>query len=218
MPASVSIIFDCDGVLVESERLVTRIEAELLTRWGYPRTPEQLRSEFKGSTFLDMARTLEQRLAGRLPPDWMYLWAMETANLFRAELREVRGVRAVLEQLCAEGTPLCVASQSPLPRVRISLGVCDLERYFQGRVFCSSMVARPKPAPDLFLHAAASLGAAPERCTVIEDSPSGVSAAVAAGMRVFGYAADEDAERLAAAGARVFHDMAELPDLIQTPW
>lgn len=214
----VSIIFDCDGVLVDSERLVTRIEAELLTRWGYPRTPDQLRLEFKGCAFPDMARTLEQRLAGRLPADWMYLWAMETANGFRAELREVRGVRAVLEQLYAAGTPLCVASQSPLPRVRISLGLCDLERYFQGRVFCSSMVARPKPAPDLFLHAAASLGAAPERCTVIEDSPSGVKAAVAAGMRVFGYAADEDAERLAAAGARVFHDMAELPILIHTPW
>jgi beta-phosphoglucomutase-like phosphatase (HAD superfamily) len=134
MPASVSIIFDCDGVLVDSERLVTRVEAELLTGWGYPITPQQLRREFKGCTFADMARQLEQRLAGLLPADWMYLWAMETANSFRAELREVRGVRSVLEQLVSAGTPLCVASQSPLPRVRISLGLCDLERYFQGRV------------------------------------------------------------------------------------
>jgi len=115
------------------------------------------------------------------------------------------------------GRSVCVASQSPSPRVRLSLGVCDLSRYFGGRVFTASQVARPKPAPDLFLYAAAQLGVAPERCTVIEDSPSGVRAAVAAGMRVFGYAADENAERLAAAGAATFYDMAELPSLIQSP-
>jgi HAD superfamily hydrolase (TIGR01509 family) len=218
MPARVSIIFDCDGVLVDSERLVSRLEAELLTAWGWPCTPQQHRSEFKGCSFPDMARTIEQRLAGRLPVDWMYLWAMETANVFRAELREVRGVRAVIEQLLAAQRALCVASQSPAPRVRLSLGVCDLARYFGARVFTASLVARPKPAPDLFLHAAAQLGVAPERCTVIEDSPSGVRAAVAAGMRVFGYAGDEDAERLSAAGARTFCDMAELPSLLQTPW
>lgn len=216
MPRSVSIIFDCDGVLVDSERVVCRIEAELLTAWGWPCTPQQHRDEFKGCSFPDMARRIEQRLAGRLPGDWMYVWAMETANLFRAELREVRGVRAVIEHWLAAQLPVCVASQSPLPRIRFSLGVCDLSRYFGSRVFSASMVARPKPAPDLFLYAAAQLGVAPERCTVIEDSPSGVRAAVAAGMRVFGYAADENAERLAAAGAVIFYDMAELPSLVQT--
>jgi len=213
----VAIIFDCDGVLVDSERLVCKIEAELLTAWGWPCTPQQHRDEFKGCSFPDMARSIEQRLAGRLPVDWMYVWAMETANLFRAELREVLGVRAVLEQLLEARCSVCVASQSPLPRVRLSLGVCDLGRYFGARVFTASMVARPKPAPDLFLYAAAQLSVAPERCTVIEDSPSGVRGAVAAGMRVFGYAADESAQRLAAAGALTFHDMAELPRLIQAP-
>jgi beta-phosphoglucomutase-like phosphatase (HAD superfamily) len=210
-----AIIFDCDGVLVDSERLVCRIEAELLSAWGWACTPEELRTEFKGCAFPDMARIIERRLAGRLPVDWMYLWAMETANGFRVSLREVRGVRSVLELLSATRQPVCVASQSPLPRVRLSLGVCDLARYFGPHVFTASMVARPKPAPDLFLHAAAQLGVAPERCTVIEDSPSGVRAAVAAGMRVLGYAGDEDAARLAAAGAQAFSDMAELPQLIQ---
>src|SRR4051812_10255535 len=108
MAAGVSIIFDCDGVLVDSERLVCRIEAELLTAWGWPRTPQQHRDEFKGCSFPDMARSIEQRLAGRLPVDWMYLWAMETANLFRAELREVPGVRPVIECLLAAGRPVCV--------------------------------------------------------------------------------------------------------------
>lgn len=212
-----SIIFDCDGVLVDSERLVCRIEADLLTAWGWPCTPQQHREAFKGRTFLDMARAIEERLAGRLPVDWMYQWAMAQANGFRAELREVRGVRAVIEGLLADGQALCVASQSPPGRVRLSLEVCDLARYFSPRVFTASQVARPKPAPDLFLYAAAQLGVAPDRCTVIEDSPSGVRAAVAAGMRVFGYAADEDRERLAAAGAFTFTDMAELRALIQTP-
>ena len=210
-----SIIFDCDGVLVESERLVCRIEADLLTAWGWPCTPQQHRDAFKGRTFLEMARAIEERLAGRLPVDWMYQWAMAQANGFRAELREVRGVRTLIEHLLADGLALCVASQSPPGRVRLSLELCDLARYFGPRVFTASLVARPKPAPDLFLYAAAQLSVAPDRCTVIEDSPSGVRAAVAAGMRVFGYAADEDVERLAAAGALTFTDMAELRSLIQ---
>ena len=212
-----AVLFDCDGVLVDSERLVCRVEAELLTRWGWPLTASEVRAQFQGRSFSSIARSIEQKLAGSLPDDWMYLWAMETAELFRAELREVSGVRAVLEQLVGQGTPIGVASQSPLPRVRISLGVCDLGRYFGTRVFSASMVARPKPAPDLYLYAAAQLGQAPERCLVIEDSVSGVRAAVAAGMRVFGYAADANADALAAEGARPFSDMAELPELIQTP-
>jgi len=211
-----AVLFDCDGVLVDSERLVCRIEAELLTRWGWPLTASEVRAQFQGRSFPSIARSIEQKLAGSLPDDWMYLWAMETAELFRAELREVRGVRAVLERLVGQGTPIGVASQSPLPRVRLSLGVCDLGRYFGTQVFSASMVTRPKPAPDLYLYAAAQLGQAPEHCLVIEDSATGVRAAVSAGMRVFGYAADADAGALAAAGARPFSDMAELPELIQT--
>ena len=212
-----AVLFDCDGVLVDSERLVCRVEAELLTRWGWPLSAREVRAQFQGRSFASIARHIEQKLAGKLPDDWMYHWAMETAELFRAELREVTGVRAVLEHLAGQGTPIGVASQSPLPRVRISLGMCDLGRYFGTRVFSSSMVARPKPAPDLYLYAAAQLGELPEHCLVIEDSATGVRAAVAAGMRVFGYAADADADALAAEGARPFTDMAELLGLIQTP-
>ena len=140
-----AVLFDCDGVLVDSERLVCRVEAELLTRWGWPLSASEMRAQFQGHTFASLARRIEQQLGDKLPADWMYLWAMETAELVRAELREISGVRAVLEQLVGQGTPIGVASQSPLPRVRISLGVCDLGRYFGTRVFSSSMVARPKP-------------------------------------------------------------------------
>lgn len=212
--AASAIIFDCDGVLVDSERLVCRVESELLTAWGWPLTPEQARAEFKSRAFPSIAASIEERLRGKLPPDWMYLWAMETAALFQRELREVAGVRPVLDASSRAGVPMCVASQSPPPRVKLSLGLTDLARYFDGRVFTSSMVAHPKPAPDLFLHAARALEVSPERCVVIEDSPSGARAAIAAGMRVLGYAADEDAARLEAAGARVFYEMAELPALL----
>ena len=211
---ALAIIFDCDGVLVDSERLVCRVEAELLTAWGWPLTPEQARAEFKSRAFPDIAASIEERLRGKLPPDWMYLWAMETAVLFQRELREVAGVRPVLEALSRAQVPMCVASQSPPPRVKLSLALTDLARYFDGRVFTSSLVARPKPAPDLFLHAANALELSPEHCIVIEDSPSGARAAIAAGMRVLGYAADEHAERLEAAGAEVFHEMGELQGLI----
>lgn len=210
-----AIIFDCDGVLVDSERLVCRVESALLTGWGWPLTPEQARTEFKGRAFPDIAASIEERLRGKLPLDWMYLWAMETAALFQRELREVAGVRPVLDILSGAEVPMCVASQSPSPRVKLSLGLTDLARYFEGRVFTSSLVARPKPAPDLFLHAASALGASPERCVVIEDSPSGARAAISAGMRVLGYAADEDAARLEAEGAHVFHDMRELLELLE---
>jgi HAD superfamily hydrolase (TIGR01509 family) len=209
-----AVIFDCDGVLVDSERLVSRLESALLTRWGWPLTAGQARAEFKGRAFPDIARQIEARLRERLPADWMYTWAMETASVFCDELREIGGVRSVIEQLIRAGRPLAVASQSPLPRVRLSLRVTNLARYFDGRVFTSSMVARPKPAPDLFLHAARALGVVPAACTVIEDSPSGVRAAVAAGMRVFGYAADEDRERLREAGALPFQTMVELGELL----
>ncbi len=207
-------IFDCDGVLVSSERLVCRIEATLLSRWGWQVGEQELRRRFKGKSFLRIAEEVERQLGPALPADWMYQWAMETANGFRRHLSEVPGVRAVVEAVVASGRPTCVASQSPQARAELSLGVCDLERYFGGRVYTSSMVARPKPAPDLFLFAAAQLGVQAEQCVVIEDSPSGVRGAIAAGMRVLGYAADEDAAALESAGAEVFHDMTHAPHLL----
>jgi HAD superfamily hydrolase (TIGR01509 family) len=208
------IIFDCDGVLVDSERLVCRVEAELLSAWGWPLTPEQAGREFKSRAFPDIARSIKARLGPSLPETWMYTLAMETAALFQAELTPVRGVRAVLDELERRDVPRCVASQSQLPRVRLSLAVCDLARYFGSGVYTAAMVARPKPAPDLFVHAAERSGFTAAQSIVIEDSPSGVRAAVAAGMRVLGYAADADPQSLAAAGAEVFRDMAELPALI----
>ncbi|HTW82540.1 MAG TPA: HAD-IA family hydrolase [Candidatus Sulfotelmatobacter sp.] len=208
------IIFDCDGVLVDSERIVNAIESRELRRLGIELSPDEVRRRFKGKT-IDEDNAEIERIAGtRVPASWTYDYAMASALGFVRELRAVDGVEGVIARVQAAGVASCVASQSPPARVALSLVVTNLDRYFGERVYTASVVARPKPAPDLFLYAAAALGVAPERSVVIEDSPSGVRAAVAAGMDVYGYAADEDAHALAAAGARVFTAMAELPALL----
>ena len=208
------VIFDCDGVLVDSEHLVNKIEAALLSQWGWPLSAEQARAAFKGRAFRDIAKMIEQNASGSLPYDWIYEWAMETARGFHERLQEVPGVRSVLEQLQTDATPMCVASQSSLARVRLSLAICKVDHYFADRVFTASMVTRPKPAPDLFLHAARVLKFEPADCVVIEDSRTGVEAAVAAGMRVYGFAMHEDALELERAGATVFHRMSDLKLLL----
>jgi len=140
---------------------------------------------------------------------------MATALGLVRGLRAVPGVRDIVEVLSMKEHPMCVASQSPPARVALSLLLTGLDGFFGSRIYTASMVAHPKPAPDLFLHAAQSCGARPQACAVVEDSPSGVVAAVAAGMVAFGFAAKEDASPLAAAGAKVFHSMHELKTLLE---
>ncbi|QJD30003.1 HAD family hydrolase [Methylococcus geothermalis] len=208
------IIFDCDGVLVDSERLVNRITAAFFSERGLPIEADALRAMFKGKTMADLARWAETAAQPPLSDDWFYELGIATAQGFQRDLREVEGVRAVLEGLREHGTKICVASQSPPARLMLSLAVTGLDAFFGGHAYSAAQVGRPKPAPDLFLHAARRMGAAPERSAVIEDSRSGVLAARAAGMTVYGYAADEEPETLVAAGAIVFESMAQLPHLL----
>lgn len=204
------VIFDCDGVLVDSEPLVNRIEAEYFTSLGFHTTPDEVRALFKGKTVQQVVDALETRLGRPFPASVAYDWGTSVALGLANELCAVPGVKRVIQRLQAAGVPMCVASQSPLPRVRLSLAVTHLDRYFGDDVFTASMVPNPKPAPDLFLLAAERMGVAAQDAIVIEDSPSGVLAARAAGMRVFGYAADEDAGALKDAGAEIFYSMDEL--------
>jgi HAD superfamily hydrolase (TIGR01509 family) len=212
------VIFDCDGVLVDSEPIVTRIESEFFATLGFVLDAQALRRRFQGLTTDQVAAAVEAEIGRACTADELYSWGMMTALGLAESLEAVPGVREVAERVAAAGTPICVASQSPLPRVRLSLRVTELAQLFGENVFTASMVARPKPAPDLFLHAAQRMGASPSRCIVIEDSPSGVRAARAAGMAVFGYAAEGGAgpDALAAAGAHVFTSMAELPALLES--
>lgn len=203
------VIFDCDGVLVDSEGIVNRTESDYFTELGFAISPQEAMRRFKGKTTEQVALAVEEA-CGPLPPDWQFDWGIRVARDLVRELRPVDGVLAVIEAAQSAGLKTCVGSQSPLARVELSLQLTGLAHYFGPNVFTASMVARPKPAPDLFLHAARAMGAEPHACIVIEDSPSGVAAARAAGMTVFGYAAAEDPSALEREGALVFTSMRQL--------
>jgi HAD superfamily hydrolase (TIGR01509 family) len=206
------VIFDCDGVLVDSERIAVRVEAEYLAELGWPLSQAEIVERFMGRTTEYMDEAVEARLGSRLPSDWKDQFRRRYAEAFAAELVPVDGVLDALDQIAV---PTCVASSGSHDKLRFTLGHTGLYGRFEGRIFSGYEVANGKPAPDLFLHAAARMGAEPARCAVVEDSRYGVLAARAAGMRAFGYAGGlTPADRLEGEGTVVFEDMRELPRLL----
>ncbi len=208
------VIFDCDGVLVDSEAIANRIMAETITATGIPITYEECRARFVGGTLQRVMDTVEEWLGRPLPAGWKEDFEARRNAAFREELQPVPGVAAAVEALRAAGIPICVASSGTFEKMNLTLGLTGLKDYFDGNIFSAASVTRGKPAPDLFLYAAERMGQLPETCTVVEDSLLGVTAGVAAGMRVLAYAADGDADALKAAGGQPFADMAELPGLL----
>ncbi len=208
------IVFDCDGVLVDSEPIANRVMAEAVTALGWPLTTEDCIVRFKGHHFDTIIAAVEDRLGRPVPADWLPNVRAATDAAFERGLEPVPGVVAALDAVAASGTATCVASQGPPEKMAVSLGVTGLRARFEGRIFSAYQVERGKPHPDLFLFAAEVMGVAPRACVVIEDSPLGVTAAKAAGMDVLGFAPEGDGAELAAAGARLFRDMAELPGLL----
>jgi len=206
------VIFDCDGVLVDSEHLAVRVESRYLTELGWPLSEAEVFERFTGQTDAYMNEAIEAQLGDRLPPGWKERFHARYREAFAAELAPVDGIVEVLDQLTI---PSCVASSGSHDKLRFTLGHTGLYQRFEGRIFSGYEVANGKPAPDLFLHAAARMGAEPARCAVVEDTLFGVQAARAAGMRVFGYAGGlSSPERLAGEGTVVFQDMRELPGLL----
>ena len=205
------VIFDCDGVLVDSEPLSNRILAERLTAIGLPTTTEDSIRDFMGRSWATCRALIEQRLGRPLPEAFADDYHEELYGALRRELRPVAGVRAALDAI---GMPSCVASSGAHEKIRISLGATGLLERFDGRIFSATEVEHGKPAPDLFLLAARECGAEPERCVVVEDAPAGAAAGRRAGMAVLGYAGLTAAELLEAEGATVFRSMAELPALL----
>ena len=208
------VIFDCDGVLIDSEPIANRVLGAQLARIGLRLHPDEVMRRFVGRTRAGCLELAAALLGRELPAGFANAWDQALFAAFAAELRAIDGVQDAIASIA---TSICVASNSSRERMRVSLGAAGLLARFEGRMFSAQEVARPKPAPDLFLHAAASMGAAPGDCAVIEDTPTGVEAAVAAGMAVFGYAggAHSSAHALAAAGAIVFRHMRELPALLR---
>jgi len=176
------VIFDCDGVLVDSEMLSAGVLMGLMAEDGYPLSEEAFRADFLGRSFASAALRAKERFGRPLPADFESRYRDRLFARLEAELQPMAGVAEVLE---AMQVPFCLATSSSPRRLALSLGAAGLARFFEGRCFTASEVQKGKPAPDLFLHAAAKMGFEPECCLVIEDSALGVQAGLAAGMQVW---------------------------------
>ena len=212
------VIFDCDGVLVDSEVISCRAHAETLTRHGYPITSDQVFDRFLGRSMRKTTLEIEAELGRPLPEDFHTQVYAEIFRLFAASLEATPHIE---QTLAAITTPMCVASSGPPEKISTSLNHVGLYDRFAPHIFSAVQVSNGKPAPDLFLFAAEQMRTPPARCLVIEDSVAGVTGALAAGMLVFGYhggshCRPDTAETLRAAGATVtFDDMRQLPELIR---
>ncbi len=216
------IIFDCDGVLIDSEIVAARLEAEAATALGLPITAETICRRFAGTTTREVWQTLERELGRPLPEGFFEAHLDHVRDVFSRELEPIHGARAAVERVAAAGIPYCVASSTRLPSLLTNLATSGLADLFEGRVHSASQVKRAKPAPDVFMFAASQMGADPADCLVIEDSVAGVTAARRAGMTVVGFlggghVTEGHGERLTAAGAvELFDRMDDLGRVIET--
>lgn len=211
---NVLIIFDCDGVLVDSEYIIATVEAEIFTQLGYPLTPAEDIRRFSGKSQKSTLETIEKEMGRRLPEDIGLMLECEIAKALSEKLVSIAGVESLLDMIPKK----CVASSSTYPMIKNSLQVTGLGGYFvDDAIFSTSMVKNGKPAPDIFIYAAEKMGVSRSNCVVIEDSIAGVTAAKAAGIKVLGFVGGNHildkahAEKLMNVGAsRVFDDMSEL--------
>lgn len=208
-----AVLFDCDGVLADSEMLVNALVAEQLTALGWPMSAAEARDTFLGLALPDMVPRIEARI-GRLPPGW----AAEISTLLALEMTRrtpaVPGAVEAVHRVVAAGIPVAVASNSGRAELAAKLRALGLAPVFAGRVFSFEDVDRPKPYPDIYRAAVAACGAAPQDCVVVEDSVPGVRAGIAAGCRVLGFAHETPAGVLAAHGAEPFAAMSELDRML----
>lgn len=181
------VIFDCDGVLVDSEPLSNAVMAEHITQLGWSMTGEQAMARFKGRTMAQVHALVEAELGRTIDPAWRDAFHRDQRERMKAQLKAIPGIYDLIDRVHATGLQTSVASQGRHEKMAISLGVTELLKIFEGRIFSAVDVARPKPFPDLFLHVAKQMGVTAERCLVIEDSPTGIEGALAAGMTVIGY-------------------------------
>ena len=215
------VIFDCDGVLVDSEPLSVRVLVAALRRRGVEMTEADAYRQFLGRSLSTMKQILDEEYGFHTGPDFLEETRLDLYDLFKTDLKPIPGIVEVLDGLRAMGIPCCVASSSQPERIRLSLTLTGLIDRLDPHLFSATMVKNGKPAPDLFLHAAEVMGVAPEDCIVIEDSPAGIEAARRAGMTVFAFTGGSHTdgpdyqERIAALSPDVVFDaMAELLQLV----
>lgn len=210
-------IFDCDGVLVDSEPIANRVFAERLGLHGFTLTAEDVMRTFIGRTRDTCIAMAGEMRGSPLPGDFGAKWDEALQQAIAREVKPVAGVAEVMDYLERRDVPYCVGSNNEPANMRVALAAAGLLPRVEGRLFSAAQVARPKPAPDLFLHAARAMGIAPGNCAVVEDTVTGVTAAVAAGMKVFAYTGGGHTDRaqVAALGAVPFVHMRELPALLE---
>ncbi|ESX98820.1 HAD family phosphatase [Mesorhizobium sp. LNJC405B00] len=210
------VIFDCDGILVDTENLANRRLAEWFVAAGYPTTFEYCRKYFSGRSMASVQKEIEETTTVRLGADFVDRWNAGLPELFAHGVEAIPYVRDFIEAVRAAGIPYCVATSARISKMHITLGQTGLLPLFEHGMFSSTMVSRGKPFPDLFLHAAKTMGFVPADCIVIEDSVAGTQAGIAAGMRVYSYHGDpySDRDGLASAGGVLFDDMRELAGLV----
>lgn len=213
-----AILFDCDGVLVDSEPIVNRLIWEMLIELGIDISLEDSIQRFLGKAIREELDAIAEMRGAPLPPNWLSTFQARRNVLLEAEVEAVPHIGHAIDVLSRLGLPMAVASGADRMKVELQLNRTGLIEHFQPtdvRIFSATEVARSNPAPDVYLLAASSLGVSPSRCLVIEDSPTGVTAGHAAGMTVLAYAGRNAPGPLIAAGAtRTFTDMRELPELL----
>lgn len=208
------VIFDCDGVLVDSERLAIKIDVKVLAQLGWEMTEAEVVDRFVGVSDAHFKRAIETQLGKSLPDNWEDQFQQLYRTAFAEHLTAVDGVVEALDQITI---PKCVASSGTHEKMRYTLGLTGLYDRFNGHIFSATEVPNGKPAPDLFLYAAEKMAVPPGACVVVEDSAMGVSAARAAGMRVLAYGGGvTPSHKLAGSNTTVFMDMRELPRLLQS--
>jgi HAD superfamily hydrolase (TIGR01509 family) len=209
------VIFDCDGVLVDSETIANQILVQHLhDALGLDIDEVRSIALFRGKSMAHMTAMLSEMTGQMVGEEFVASLRKIEAVRFTSELKAMPGIEQVLDALDAMGIATCVGSNGPHEKMAVTLGVTGLKARFDGRIFSALDVARSKPAPDLFLHAAAKMGKRPHDCLVVEDSKLGVEAARSAGMQVFGFDPDSDGAHLAELGAVPFHHMPDLVPMI----
>jgi HAD superfamily hydrolase (TIGR01509 family) len=212
MPRFDLVIFDCDGVVVDSERIVHGVFGAFIRSLGLEPSDTEMFERFLGLRLAECLDVVAELTGRPVPPAALDRYRAERDRVLREQVQPVEGVREVLEALTI---PYCIASSGDHDKMRVTLGATNLLPLFEGRFYSATEVPRGKPAPDVFLLAAQRMGAASARCVVIEDSVNGVLAGRAAGMMVFGFAGLTPPERLRDAGATLtFASMRELPALL----
>jgi len=208
------VIFDCDGVLVDSEIIVNRVFIGLLNELGLTVTMDDMFEEFVGRSMEYCKNLVEEKLGKKVPDEFVQRFQHESKAALESELKAVAGIQAALDAI---QLPYCVASSGSHEKMKMTLGMTDLYSRFEGHIFSVNEVENGKPAPDVYLHAAKNMGFVPGVCAVVEDTPTGVTAGVSAGMTVFGYSALTPFHRLNDAGAHAtFDSMSLLPDLLKS--